>query len=209
MTDPNLTHWERSILAMPAYLPGLLRRGSPVFWRDEATPWTVTWIGPWPDSDSTEDGAIVLAAPSSVPCLGIEDNWTNFVLDLTDATGRAHLAWWVAGRIRTHFGGHLDPTEGVRWHRSWRGHWELHCQRADEHRKWQEVCFLPWDGDDDLSDHNAGPHSTWTRFTPTLDRLDPNDPRLLPDGSRVVDALALGLVGRHVAGLAVPDVDRG
>ena len=35
----------------------------------------------------------------------------------------------------------------------------------------------------------------------TLATLDPNDPRLLPDGSRLVDALALSLVARHVAGL--------
>lgn len=37
----------------------------------------------------------------------------------------------------------------------------------------------------------------------TTDTLAPDDPRLLPDGSRLVDALALSLVARHVAGLEV------
>ena len=41
------------------------------------------------------------------------------------------------------------------------------------------------------------------RTVPALADLDWRDPRLLPDGSRVVDALALGIVGRHVAGLEV------
>jgi len=36
---------------------------------------------------------------------------------------------------------------------------------------------------------------------PTLADLDPEDPRLLPDGSRYVDALALMLVCRHLAGV--------
>jgi hypothetical protein len=36
-----------------------------------------------------------------------------------------------------------------------------------------------------------------------LATLDPNDPRLLPDGSRWVDAEALRLVCLHVAGLEV------
>ena len=125
-------------------------------------------------------------------------DFAGLALGLTDATGRAHLAWCMARQIRHTFGGTIDPAEGVRWHRSHRGHWELHAQRADEHRRWQEVCFLPWDGDDDVSDRNGGPHATWCRFVPTLATIDPNDPRLLPDGSWLVDALALSLVGRHL-----------
>jgi hypothetical protein len=36
-------------------------------------------------------------------------------------------------------------------------------------------------------------------IVPTLADLDPADPRLLPDGSRLVDALALRRVVLHVA----------
>ena len=36
---------------------------------------------------------------------------------------------------------------------------------------------------------------------PALANLDPNDPRLLPDGSRWVDAEALRLVCLHAVGL--------
>lgn len=59
-------------------------------------------------------------------------------------------------------------------------------------------------------------HHTMVRFTPTLPEdysermlpslatLDPDDDTRLPDGSRLVDALSLALVARHVLG-----VDRG
>jgi len=78
---------------LPGDIPGLLRRGSPVHWRDEQTPFVVAWIGPWPDAD-LEDGAIVQAAPCGYGLISIEDTARNFALDLTDATGRAHAAAW-------------------------------------------------------------------------------------------------------------------
>jgi len=84
------------LTTLPGDIPGLLRRGSPVLWRDEQTPWTVTWIGPWPDSDTTDDGAIALIAPAAEPVIGMAVNaYADLVLDLSDPTGRAHAAAWA------------------------------------------------------------------------------------------------------------------
>lgn len=92
-------------LTLPGDLPGLLRRGSPVFWRDEITPFVVAWVGPWPGSDNVADGAIALVAPGSEPCLGMVVNaCSDLTLDLTDPTGRAHAVWWAlrhpSGKVR-------------------------------------------------------------------------------------------------------------
>lgn len=170
-------------LTLPGSIPGLLRRGSPVFWRDEETPYVVCWVGPWPDSDSVEDGAIVLAAPCSIPTLGIEDNFTNFSLDLTDPTGRAHAAWWLMScrgwRRPFQIPGweFRSTTDGV-------GFW------FDRHVYCDVRPFLI-----------AG---SWIYVVvPSLADLDPADPRTLPDGSRWVDAEALRCVVLHFAGLEV------
>lgn len=185
---------EYDALKFEANADGLLQRGSPIIFHDLAG-------RPW----GGHAGVVILVVPADNSLLAAAqwaktwDGPSSLVsLDLTDATGRAHLAWWIARKIQHANGGHLNPSEGVRWHRSWRGYWEMHCQRADEHRRWQEVDFLPWAGDARTSDRNGGPHAVWCRFVPALADLDPNDPRLLPDGSRLVDALALAAVGRHL-----------
>jgi hypothetical protein len=109
----------------------------------------------------------------------------NLSLDLTDATGRAHAAWWLADR-------------------------RLH--RLDDEGRVKDVLWGP-----DEPDHH-GPRWMLTGFeysitfgvawqkkheynVPALAALDPADPRLLPDGSRWVDAEALRLVVLHVAGV--------
>ena len=94
------------LTSLPGDILGLLRRGSPVLWRDEETPYIAAWVGPWPDAD-IEDGAIVQAAPSGYGLICIEDRAGSFALDLTDATGRAHAAWWANERAQTH----LWPTD--------------------------------------------------------------------------------------------------
>jgi len=76
---------------LPGDISGLLRRGSPVHWRDEQTPFVVAWVGPWPDAD-LDDGAIVQAAPCGYGLISVEDTARNFALDLTDRTGCAHAA---------------------------------------------------------------------------------------------------------------------
>lgn len=181
---------ERAALTLPGTIPGLLRRGSPVFWRDEQTTYVVAWVGPWPDSDTVDDGAIVLAAPASSPCLGVEDSSGNFALDLTDATGRAHAAWWLGG-------------VGASFHLACDGHrrWELHGgerPRESALRAWEGI------GPDARRLRGVPPEYGWdAEDVPALATLDPADPRLLPDGSRWVDAEALRRVCLHVAGLEV------
>lgn len=51
----------------------------------------------------------------------------------------------------------------------------------------------------------AGYVDRWVRpdAVPALDALDPSDDARLPDGSRLVDALALAAVARHVGGQGV------
>lgn len=154
-------------LTLPGTIPGLLRRGSPV-WHPRLgakTPCVVVAchtndrtarVGyPWPIDG--EDG----------------DTWAldALDLDLTEATGRAHAAWW------------LDTA----------------CDRAGtwcgalgwRFRQYSEVewRFGPW---------SSLPDGYTCR---ALADLDPSDPRLLPDGSRWVDAEALRLVVLHVAGV--------
>ena len=72
-------------LRLSGSIPGLLRRGSPVYWRDEDTPYVVT----------VQAGDVVLAAPGSSPCLGVEDDASNFTLDMGDPTGRYHALRYV------------------------------------------------------------------------------------------------------------------
>lgn len=187
-------------LTLPGSIPGLLRRGSPVLLLDGIDGPVWSHMPPAAVSELRESGTYAWVAAGRY-CDGFVTGM--LALDLTDATGRAHAAWWLASQVRHVTPSLLDPGEGTRWHRSWRGYWELHCQRADEHKRWQEVAFLRSEGDDDTSDRIGGPHSTWCRHVPALATLDPSNPRLLPDGSRWVDAEALRLVCLHVAGRGV------
>lgn len=79
---------------LPGDIPGLLRRGSPVWWRDEETPYIVCYVWRVCDDDS-QGGENVLAAPCTAPCIGLEDCASNFAIDLTEKTGRVHAAWWA------------------------------------------------------------------------------------------------------------------
>lgn len=91
---------------------------------------------------------------------------------LTDATGRAHAAWWLA------------KADDARWSKAAiHGVWNLTTLK-------QDPAYLT----------TYGAHNAWINV-PSLADLDPNDPRLLPDGSRWVDAEALRRVCRHVAGV--------
>ena len=55
----------------------------------------------------------------------------------------------------------------------------------------------------------SGPYfESWGRFD-ALANVNPNDPTLLPDGSRLVDALALAAVARQVLGLEPVEVADG
>lgn len=100
-------------------------------------------------------------------------------LDLTDATGRAHAAWWLATQEAQTAADTIDSPDfsAVAWYYymeddTGAGWWMLHTS-------WATLTF---------HDHEC------------LEGLDDRDPRTLPDGSRVVDAEALRLVCLHVAG---------
>ena len=154
-----------SALTLPGDIPGLLRRGSPVVIEE--------WRGNITSEKPDDDGEYRVCGTDN----DRRNGWwrTGLALDLTDATGRAHAAWWPAKD--------RDPEDGsVTWancadHRT--------CERTRSwmfHNDGEDFCRY---GDD---------------WCPYLAHLDPGDPRRLDDGSRWVDAEALRLVVLHVAG---------
>lgn len=151
----EITNEERALLMFPGSVPGVLRRGSPLS-DGSCIIETVNdrgdvWFAGGP-CDDYGDLAICRAKPEQVS------------LDLTDATGRAHLQWWWRSA----------RLEGPGW-------WVSSPEKGGGYGI---IGLLNFDG-----------------LAPLLSELDPDDPRLLPDGSRLVDALALALVARHVAGV--------
>ena len=174
-------------LTLPGTLPGLLRRCSPVvvdgikaviLSRDTRP--ADQRAGDWEVIADSQDSQDPFWVKYPMECYGISLSLKPeaLALDLKDATGRAHAAWWLAGRLRPEVElmsvavtyGH--PTIGA-------GGYGLAV-----------TC------------RNDG--ALWRRFddVPGLDALDPNDPRTLEDGSRWVDAEALRLVCLHVGGVA-------
>jgi len=169
-------------------IPGLLRRGSPVFWRDEITPSVVAWVGPWPDRDR-DDGAIALVAPGSSPCIGLNCDISDLALDLSDATGRAHAAWWL-GSMRGE-DGECSPFSICRYD-------EAIDHNADGSTAALARRSLYLLGGNDFV--TAPESDEWDAVLEAAG-LDPDDPRTFDDGSRWVDAEALRLVCLHVAEL--------
>ena len=157
---------------LPGAIPGLLRRGSPVFYRDEESSWTVLCI----------DGDEVCAAPVGEVPLGLWGMCDDFTLDLTDATGRAHATWFLARSRVLNWSGR-SMVAGWEWCES-RSCWTLTLG--------QTFCRRDFRGNlPGYSDHRE-----------CLADLDPDDPRTLPDGSRWVDAEALRRICLHVAEVA-------
>lgn len=160
-----------SELTLPGTIPGLLRRGSPAV-RLPMTPvgGAVVDRDGWPCMivECGEDVAAVAYSDGGTTLAEDDVPLADLALDLTDATGRAHAAWWVVDKD---FGD--APIEA---HMAISGAmiWGL------------------------LASPVA---SEAVELWPVLRTLDPADPRLLPDGSRLVDALALRLVVLHVAGV--------
>lgn len=77
-----------SELTLPGDIPGLLRRCSPVRVKSQYS----GWAGSFPCIVMGIHGTVLVKSD-----LGAEV-WTppgNVVLDITDATGRAHAAWWA------------------------------------------------------------------------------------------------------------------
>jgi len=146
-------------LELSGAIPGLLRRGSPV-----PAKHVIVKVGTRQCVVANPDG-MQWDAPTP-----------HLRLDLSDPTGRAHAAWWLAGRLYPDDGPYLCATVLPGRTIGPLG-FGLSTTSVQEGERWR-----------------TGPHFECT------DDLDPNDPRLLPDGSRLVDALALRLVCEHVAG---------
>jgi hypothetical protein len=101
MSAKQATPEQLATLTVPATLPGVVRRGTPVWAWDEDTPWAVLAV---------DNGEAVCA-----PCagLGIPSliDIGNLQVDLTDATGRAHVAWAV-GKVGDSFDVTRDRRQG-------------------------------------------------------------------------------------------------
>ena len=169
-----------SELVLPGDIEGLLRRCSPVIGASE----TVTGSGVIYEVTARD---VVVFVESGHP--GGTQKWgalfDEVALDLTDATGRAHAAWWLW----------LDdedttavPCTTPEWLYCPDGVWSLGASVRDCPGQVEYVTYGP-------------PGSMSADYgVPSLADLDPNDPRLLDDGSRWVDAEALRRVVLHVAG---------
>lgn len=190
-------------LTLPGKIPAL-RSGSPIVLPDgrrailggfqQLRSGTRRAVGVWVDS---EGGA-------GMPSV---DDATRLRLDLTDATGRAHAAWALATRFK-----HLCETPhgptGAVWRRQ-RWSWPVwgltgpapSMDYPGTERTGPVTTFGSWPT---APEQNAWFESArtegWFRIVPGLDDLDPNDPRLLPDGYRWVDAKALQVTCLHEFG---------
>ena len=181
---------ESTLITCPAPLD-MLRRGSPVVHRRCA----YILVAPTPDNE----GELCFVSPPRNDGEDINVEWGHVVdtleMDLTDATGRAHAAWWVAGM----FNMNIFCVAPILWHREqpWVHDWIL--EAGD-----QEMAFGVQASLDDLLD-SVGPDDwsddplvTGLVVVPALAHLDPTDDTRLPDGSRRVDALALKAVVEHL-----------
>jgi hypothetical protein len=123
----------------------------------------------------------VIGDPYAGPpeCCGDPDEWVSFI----DASTRDRVARWLAGRV----GLTVGSTAPGWWHQE--AVWVLAVRRAGGVK-----------GGSSARTFSGSPR--WAasadggkrRHVPTLGDLDPSDPRLLPDGSRYVNALALARV---------------
>jgi hypothetical protein len=145
-----------SIITLPGSIHELLRCGSPVFNARDRLCGTLV----------AKDMVAAVFCSSDGDIHRLDGAWA---LDLTDATGRAHAAWWLA-QYAKHW-----PDEPVSTTAIW--------------RRWRTDAI------------GIGPVHWWPWSHHTIADLDPNDPSLLPDGSRWVDAEALRRVVLHVAGV--------
>ncbi len=172
---------DRYELTLPGDIPGLLRRCSPAI-RVPHRSFAMT-IGAF------EDGWAYGTRPDCGACSA---RVRELALDLTDATGRAHAAWWLAERLGR------APTHGPASWESWPGFWSLSWQDTDRDRRHEVGCTDIVEGMEDVS-------SALT--VPTLADLDTGDLRTLADGSLWADAEALRRVVLHVARRGATDDD--
>ena len=202
MTD-TITDSERDLLRFPA-IADVLRFGTPV--RSNNPERTYKGQAVILSVDPGRQEARVAYARDIFP-----PEWVSLddiALDLTDATGRAHLAWWVARYFLSADG---PPTPGCYMQVTsslWSfdgGAWILALlAQPERHMRGHRLTPVGATETFEFPAHGKQRHEYgvpvgwhWSSV-PALATLDPNDPRLLPDGSRLVDALALSMVGRHL-----------
>jgi len=166
-----------SRLTFPGHVPNALRRCSPVLDADDVIG-VVLRIG------TTE-------LEASMECFPGPDRrgpLDSFRLQLSSATGRAHLAWWVAEKSCSNAAD--MPFYRLEWHQP---RYSRSAGRRQRRFTIGQLCC--WYDRPDL--RNYGPVLT------ELAQLDPDDPTTISDGvrSRLVDAQALRLVALHLAGL--------
>lgn len=191
MTNTN-TEVFRGTITLPGNIPGLLRRGSPVFVREDHGFYRDGfYVGPVPNTrqDSPHHLVVVMFSDGGVP--GLESyHINNILLDLTDATGRAHAAWW------------LESRHVLRRHWPYRAGAYVSVGAMHERDKAGRCVYV---NIGDVLYYVSRPvrrpgYLVSATTVPTLADLDPNDKTTLPDGSRRVDAEALRRVCLHVAG---------
>jgi hypothetical protein len=179
-------------LTLPGSIRGLLRSGSPVVVDDRDA-----CIDPFPavvfDTDGHE-ATIVYRTDNGTPEASIEWEHEVLNLDLAEATGRAHAAWW----LREKYGG-KQTTAGPSW-------WLSEDTASNGWRLTHPSGRVADDGTGSLVVWPGGgrfppfvPRHAALVAVPSLAGLNPADDRLLPDGSRWVDAEALRRVVLHVA----------
>lgn len=164
------TKEQLAALTAPATLPGVVRQGTPVREAPHCGPVPCHGLALHDQSFPSLD--VFWLSEDEMCNVGFDD----VAVDLTDATGRAHVAWAVAATVK-HW-----PTEPDYTTATWRAY-RLHKAGAG-----LVECV------------GLGPGHWWPWTHHLFADLDPDDPTTLPDGSRLVDALALRAVALHVLG---------
>ncbi len=173
-------------LTVPGTLQGVIRNCTPGRVNDGTVSYRTISTG-------TRGGMAGLVGTPPAP-LG------HCAVDLTDATGRAHVAWALA----SHFAGCLVDGALVSWR-----YYSSPCDRGEY--AW-DLSWEAWrtrlsDGGH-VSEERYGlslvpqplSEADSHKLIPDLVGLDPCDRTRLPDGSRWVDAEALRRVALHVLG---------
>lgn len=193
-------------LTLPAKIPGLIRRGSPVIAthrtyccipkgtrgvaRGLSRPrvYSVAW-----------DAQAKALHPEYADTYSPAQQWT-LGLDLTDETGRAHATWWLEERV---YSGRFVPGERQALAFEDLAD-EVHRSGPDGIIDDIEYGFRAWRlGDTWFCGSDDGPE--YGTEISVLGDLDPLDARTIDDGSRWVDAESLRLICQYVAYGGVPE----
>lgn len=142
-------------ITLPGGLPGLLRRGSPVFWpayteltKDEMTQFVVIYAS----------GALCLVSNFEAT----REVFSEYLsLDLNDPTGRQHAIWWLEKQLCKFEASnyHLDMDvniNGLNW---------VECESKEFKFDEDEVCEL---GEFDMSNHEKIADGSYWRHVKAL-----------------------------------------